>query len=213
MIRVLLSKISSAKHSAAAADNYARCKLFPKTPEYDQPEKKLTSLIGHLMCEKLFFDLNITQHELETLHQSQYGKWQFTNSRFDFSISHSHEYVVVAITDAGRVGVDIEKPRALRVSPYKDCFTSTEWRKIQSARNNQQLFFDYWTKKESLLKAWGFGLQIPLDQVSVEDSIGRIVNTEMEGFFSAIAVPGYSCCLCSTVEVETIRFEEFSFEM
>lgn len=77
----------------------------------------------------------------------------------DFNISHSGNYVVMAVTMNGKVGIDIEhRPINSDVSSLKEMaqivFSESEQLLINDNVNN---FLLLWTKKEALLKAVGTG--------------------------------------------------------
>jgi 4'-phosphopantetheinyl transferase len=78
------------------------------------------------------------------------------------SISHSGDRIVVALTGAGPIGVDVE-----RISPIEvDALASdvlAPFEKASSARD----FFVYWVRKESVVKATGDGIVAGLDRVRV----------------------------------------------
>lgn len=80
------------------------------------------------------------------------------------SISHSGHLVAVASTDAGPVGVDIER---LSFTEYGSLVqyvcTASERTAVREAAD----FFRYWTRKESVLKATGYGLKHPMTALSV----------------------------------------------
>ncbi|MFV2197752.1 4'-phosphopantetheinyl transferase family protein [Nocardiopsis sp. LOL_012] len=90
---------------------------------------------------------------------------------WEISVSHSGEWVVLALTEGVPVGVDVE-----RVSDARDLdgladYTLAEseravWRALPPAERTGA-FFGYWARKEALLKATGLGLSGGLRRVSV----------------------------------------------
>ena len=79
------------------------------------------------------------------------------SDKVKFNISHSNDYVVLAISDVD-VGVDIEKIRPFK--PNMIDFVSTKEEK--EAIVDEESFFKVWTAKEALLKCLGTGLSLPL---------------------------------------------------
>lgn len=61
----------------------------------------------------------------------------------------------------------MEAIRLVVMSGFTDCFTNEEWNNLQEAKNQERDFFDYWTCKESVLKADGRGPSVPLSRVNV----------------------------------------------
>jgi 4'-phosphopantetheinyl transferase len=73
-------------------------------------------------------------------------------------------WVAVAITDAGPVGVDIEQIVHMDYQSLLDVVCTTSERLSIHGISD---FYAYWTRKESLLKAVGAGLQLPMIDISV----------------------------------------------
>lgn len=80
----------------------------------------------------------------------------------DFNLSHSGEYGVLAVSRLGNVGVDIERFRNL---PDYLAIARRVWPMDWSAdladtpeKNQQQRFYEYWTRFEACQKAQGGGV-------------------------------------------------------
>lgn len=80
----------------------------------------------------------------------------------DFSISHSGDYIMVAISDVGRIGLDVEVPRILPqyLSVIQRRFSLAEIDYINQMTISEQkaLFWRFWTIRESLLKLNGLSV-------------------------------------------------------
>jgi 4'-phosphopantetheinyl transferase len=76
--------------------------------------------------------------------------------RWEFSLSHSHGYVMLAVSDAGPVGVDIEAAS----EQFVDIATMVRapWEAAATADELHWL----WVRKEAVLKATGDGLAVPM---------------------------------------------------
>jgi 4'-phosphopantetheinyl transferase len=111
--------------------------------------------------------------------------WQFTTGAFGrpelagptceprlrFNLSHTDGLIVCLVAIGRAVGIDVEdvtRTNLAGVDIADQYFSSTEVAELRSlppsARPDR--FFDYWTLKESYIKARGLGLQVPLDQFS-----------------------------------------------
>lgn len=88
---------------------------------------------------------------------------------FQFNISHSHEMALCGLTLTGRIGVDLEKMRAMKdlQSLTKRFFCAREHKLIEKSGEKEKLFFQLWTAKEAYLKALGTGISGGLDRVEV----------------------------------------------
>ena len=87
-----------------------------------------------------------------------HGKPQLKNENLFFNLSHSGNYVVLAVSD-NEIGIDIEKIASYNWNVVEKCCTvnEKEWLKQQS---NEQAFYHLWTGKEAVMKATGLGFSI-----------------------------------------------------
>ncbi len=87
-----------------------------------------------------------------------------------FNLSHTEGLIACAVVLGREVGVDVEDiQRGGDLIQIADRFFSpTEVADLMALPEKYQesRFFDYWTLKESYIKARGMGLSIPLDQFS-----------------------------------------------
>jgi 4'-phosphopantetheinyl transferase len=96
--------------------------------------------------------------------------WQ-NEGALQFSDSHSDTYAAFAFCRYNHIGVDIEKiqemPEMLDIVARH--FTRREHGAMLCCPENRRLmlFYQFWTRKEALLKALGEGLLRPLDSVDV----------------------------------------------
>ncbi len=84
-----------------------------------------------------------------------------------FNVSHSDHVVVLAITRECQIGIDVEDSNRRAPLDIADSFFSAdEARQLRSTPATAQArrFFDFWTLKESYIKARGKGLSLPLDR-------------------------------------------------
>lgn len=82
-----------------------------------------------------------------------------------FNISHTDGLIACAVTIGREIGVDVEHiGRHLTHDVAGRHFAPKEVSDLRGLPEDQQrtVFFDYWTLKESYIKARGFGLALPL---------------------------------------------------
>jgi len=100
-----------------------------------------------------------------------------------FNLSHCNGLIMCGISRDHDIGVDVEdaqrSTRAAfdRLSSY---FSMAEIENLTGLPTGQQKqrFFDYWTLKESYIKARGMGLAIPLSKFSFQFEADRLVGFE-----------------------------------
>jgi 4'-phosphopantetheinyl transferase len=86
-----------------------------------------------------------------------------------FNVSHTDGRIVCLVAVGREIGVDVENSgRGAPLDVADRYFSPSEVADVralpEAARPGR--FFDYWTLKESYIKARGLGLQLPLDQFS-----------------------------------------------
>lgn len=104
----------------------------------------------------------------------QYGKPYLTTSPFEFNLSHSGDYAVLAISRNLVLGIDVEYIDASVACRElaERFFAREEITQLQSCiQQSDQLrdsFFRIWTAKESIIKALGAGLSLSLTSFAVD---------------------------------------------
>lgn len=134
------------------------------------------------------------------LYLNVHGKPYLKDGGIFFSISHSGDYAVCAVSDV-ELGCDVEKmrPVGLRIARR---FCAEEYERIMSAKPEEQseLLFRCWTLKESFMKAVGRGFSLGLDefQIVTDDEISVIqsVDERCFSFREFDELKGYKCAVC-----------------
>lgn len=88
-----------------------------------------------------------------------------------FNMAHSGPSILIGISDAGRLGVDIEarRPIANLERLAEDVFGDEELAQLRALPPTEQeaAFYRGWTRKEAFVKAVGRGLSMPLHSLVV----------------------------------------------
>jgi 4'-phosphopantetheinyl transferase len=99
------------------------------------------------------------------------GKPFLKKSNIQFNMSHSHDIVSYAVALNCRLGIDVEfKDNNLNIEDLPDFVFNQEERKFFSILDPNakfEFFYNLWTKKESIIKAIGFGLAYPLNNIDI----------------------------------------------
>ncbi len=121
-----------------------------------------------------------------------------------FSLSHSGEAMLFAVSTAARVGADIEQVDvgADVVRLARRFFPIAEAQAIEalSPPDARDLFFRLWVRKEALLKATGGGVPSRLRTLSLpqEDDRGRIeFETETWTVRDLVGIAGYAAAVAA----------------
>ena len=132
-----------------------------------QEDNKAHRIIGFelLRQQLVYFNQEIPLFDLQ---RSPYHQPYFKNTPFQFSISHSKEYVVCLASVTTPVGVDIEFEDANLINLESEFLNADE--KAQLAVNNTTKYFFYLhTRKEAISKALGLGIYLDHDTVDVQN--------------------------------------------
>lgn len=101
----------------------------------------------------------------------------------EFNLSHSDEFAVVIVSDAGPVGIDLEPwSRAPSLIGCEEVFCHPL--EIQELPTDHELratrLLELWTAKEAILKALGTGLSYPPQQVRISND-RALADTPLDG--------------------------------
>ncbi len=116
------------------------------------------------------------------INTAKYGKPYLLNNGLNFNLSHTGNQFVIAVCNTGCIGVDVEQceDRKGISGLVEKCFSSVErdyWNNL-SDKQKVIMFYRFWVRKESFVKAVGRGIALGLDQC--------IVNPEKQDCFLKI---------------------------
>ncbi|VAW52644.1 hypothetical protein MNBD_GAMMA06-1171 [hydrothermal vent metagenome] len=113
---------------------------------------RVTSLLGLYLLNRCASDEGVSNFKLCDVQYPDTGKpfWQQGNFFYDFNISHSANFIIVAASTTLKVGIDVEQIKILKNLNFKRIMSADELAKIQKTPSS---FFDLWTKKEAVVKA------------------------------------------------------------
>jgi 4'-phosphopantetheinyl transferase len=149
-----------------------------------QPRRRQEFLVSRAVLNRL-----LTSHlgqDPQNLHfyTGPHGKPALTGPGQDhchFNLSHSGDWLVIAIGDQGPLGVDLELGRRAR-SPLplaQRFFAAAEYQYLADLPQAEQnsAFYRLWSRKEAVLKAHGGGIAAGLDKVEfVPQQKWRLLN-------------------------------------
>lgn len=124
------------------------------------------SIVGKLLLREVLAQFGLGQLSLGDLKFTNHHRPWF-EAGIDFNISHSGNLVTCCATDNGKIGIDVELVKPIDFDDFTDYFTENEWSIIHNAADSNNSFYDFWTRKEAVLKALGTGFHTPLSSVDV----------------------------------------------
>jgi 4'-phosphopantetheinyl transferase len=143
------------------------------------------AVAGRAALRRLLADeLDCDARELRFL-TGEHGKPSLGFGGIDFNVAHAQGMVLIALSRAGAVGVDVEEMtrpvEALEVAHA--AFHPAELRLIEQASSDEQaeLFYRCWTRREAIAKADGRGLMLPPESFSVMEPTGGVIQETLRG--------------------------------
>ena len=97
-----------------------------------------------------------------------------------------------------KIGIDIEKLKCNNLADFEPAMTAYQWTQIYESPSPHKKFYNYWTIKESVIKAEGKGMSVPLDEIFIEDNIAGY-GTNKWHLYPISINNEYSCTLASNV--------------
>ncbi|EGG95596.1 4'-phosphopantetheinyl transferase [gamma proteobacterium IMCC1989] len=137
------------------------------------PDKERHALAHSLKRAVLSQYIPSAPHELNFF-QSAYGKpfCSHPDSPF-FNLSHSGDWVVLAVSTENEIGVDVEFERAINMESIVQRISSAREIDIyQRSGCPQQCFLCLWTQKEAVSKANGQGISVGLSSIPCSGELG-----------------------------------------
>jgi 4'-phosphopantetheinyl transferase len=166
------------------------------------------SIAGKLLLLKLLGDRN-SKCFLDDLEYNEYRRPYFDGG-LDFNIAHSGNIVICGMTDEGQIGVDIEQVNRLDFNDFTDFFTENEWHYINDHPDKFDGFYNFWTKKEAVLKAIGSGFHTPLNSVDISGE--NLIYDGITYQITALNIHhGYKCHIATTGISQNIQVQKVNF--
>jgi 4'-phosphopantetheinyl transferase len=151
-----------------------------------------------------------------TFSPNAYGRPDLVNAeaaaaRLSFNISHTHSLIALGVTQGRELGIDVENvvDRRAPIDVANHYFAPQEVAVLNAAPRHEQQhrFFEYWTFKESYIKARGMGLSLPLDKFGFHYPDDRAVEIAIDAeladdparwqFWQFRPTPEYMVALCA----------------
>lgn len=167
------------------------------------------SLLSYLLLQHALVKMGYSTDCLEHIEHDEYGRPSIS-PEVDFNLSHSGEYVVCALMKGGRGGIDIEHIKPIDIVDFKSYMTLEEWSILTLSQDSYKKFYDYWTIKESVMKADGRGLYIPLQDIFIQGECALLYGKTW--FLKEVPIDKrYACHLATHWENPVVNLHEMRF--
>ena len=158
-------------------------------------ESKYLSLGVELLIRKACEDFGINYLDEEIV-IGKYGKPSFKNSKYFFNTSHSGKYALCVISDV-EVGCDIEEIKDYKQRVAERFFTEKENNYLELSKDKDDLFYRFWTLKESYIKCIGKGFGLSLNSFEMDNKGNDIVIKGNDNYsFIEQKFDGYRISIC-----------------
>ncbi len=181
-----------------------------KTDKLKLKGDKMLSLCAELLLIAALNDKGINYIDVKINRNN--AKPYIEDKDIYFNISHSGEYAICAVSYEN-IGCDIEKISDFNIKTAEKFFSKKETDIIKSELDydkRKELFYRFWTAKESYVKYLGTGLKTPFDSFCADLEKQIIKNTDVKiKEFSGI--DGYKCTVCGK-DLQNITLKKCDLE-
>lgn len=190
MLRFVLSDISSVNEDEVIALREHVAPFFSEKVNLKRKESICSkSILCHIM--KSYFGFNDFFADCDSN-----GKPYFVNNDIYFNISHSGNYVLVALSES-MVGCDIEMIKAYTDKIAGRFFADKEKAILSVSKNRDADFVRLWTLKESILKFTAEGIGGGLSKYDFSDHINDDYFEEFGCYFHSFPYKNFHLSFCS----------------
>lgn len=148
------------------------------------------------LCRKAVSEFCSIPEEEIIIRKTPSGKPYAENADAEFSISHSKDIAVCAVSE-NKIGIDAEKIRKVNFRAATRFATEEE---LAYIGENTERFFEIWTLKEAYFKCIGTGLGDDIKNVSFRIENGK-PECSAKGFKCSFypLKEGYCCSVCEKI--------------
>lgn len=123
-----------------------------------------------------------------------------------FNISHTENRIVCAISTEGEIGIDVEIMKSVKLTDFGPWFTENEWMEINNTTTSIHRFYEYWTRKESIVKALGVNISY-LHRIEVDITQDHFLDQDKKWYLKALDFGSdYVGALCSENPIGEVNY-------
>lgn len=125
----------------------------------------------------------------------------------DFNISHSHNMVITAIAPSSQIGVDVEHISNVCFEHLTDSMSTKQWDTINKSALPNNVFYQYWSIKESVIKASGDGYNPDFRNIEIFNNFA--IYKYKKWFYKCLSISNeYTTVVSSSSNIDSISCEE-----
>lgn len=229
-VQVYVSPVSRVPQNHLILSHYLSFLNAAEKLRYDQyhPHAARLFLISRVLTKFVLSDkLGISPHEVNIQLQPNGKPFVQGNKAVYFNLSHSADVIVLAVTEEGEIGVDVERvDREFDWMRVDSVLAPSEIEWIQENERIDpstvyQRFFQIWTLKESYIKCTGEGMSRHLKKLNFHvlaehieflDSTRDIQKTEEYYFQSYVYDHNFIFSICLQQRCSLERFNLDCFQ-
>lgn len=175
---------------------------------YRRWQDRAANLFSKILLIRGLQNFGLDYTSLENLKYTEFGR-PYLPGNIDFNISHSGQYVLCAVAQELKLGIDIEEIKQVDFSEFDDLMTAEQWQVIRNSKNPLKEFFRFWAIKESIIKADGRGLSVPLKEIVIA---GNTAYYESNWYLKRLELDENYCAhLAVSIEDPRIDIEGVDF--
>lgn len=153
-------------------------------------------VLGRLLLRRALERSGLAPSLVHFVQVAPEGRPYLPDSKIDFNISHSGDIVACAFSDECRVGVDVEAVVRIHFQDFENQFSQYEWDTIIQDRAPVTRFYEFWSRKEAVIKADGKGLQNDLATIDVSKDV-TVLHGKTWFLVDVPVTEGYKMCLAA----------------
>lgn len=188
--------------------------LRNKNERFVRWQDRHAHLMGKILLLSSSIRLGLGPQSLHHLKYNEYGKPLL--DYLNFSISHSGDFVVCASTTSQiSLGIDIERKKEVQLSDFPNVMDLHQWQeKSPVFKRALDLFYSHWVIKESVIKAEGRGLSIPLRDIIISKNRAWVKGSTLTWHLMELSLElDYAMALAMDTEVPKKNITLNKFEI
>lgn len=170
-MKIYFSNIKESKTTVSEMENRLPNSLLNEARKYKSLLDYRRSLVAYCILFKFLHHDDTNNAITFEISKNEYGKPFLLNKKdCFFNITHSGDWVAVAISDM-EVGIDLEYKEPFDYDEVIDYLMSKSEKQFFSTlpcEFKKDIFYRFWTLKESYIKAIGLGMSKHLNSFSIE---------------------------------------------